>query len=292
MSGPVGCLTSSIEAAGNPDLITASLTSFGPEGPHASFRSSHLTAYAMSGLMMDQGDPGSVPIVMPGIQMFDEAGIQAAFGILTALMGPPNHGGETITVATHEILSSQMHHILRYGLFGAVAERTSGAVAPPSGTWRLADGVVSLQVFEPRQWVNFVRILGNPPELQASSLEDRIFRREARHWLEPFLVRTLKGLNVEDFVDRANAAGVPCSKVNQATEVWDDRQLRDRGFFCSVLGPGGEVEHPGAPYRLPSGWWRLARPAPGLGEHNQDVYIDELGFSDADLTRWAGCGLI
>ena len=43
--------------------------------------------------------------------------------------------------------------------------------------------------------------------------------------------------------------------------------LRARDFFVPVDHPGaGRIELPGPPYRLRRGWWRIARPAPALGE--------------------------
>jgi crotonobetainyl-CoA:carnitine CoA-transferase CaiB-like acyl-CoA transferase len=247
----------------------------------------------MSGLMIDQGEADSVPIVIPGLQMYDAAGVQAAFGILVALLARDTHGGQSLSVATHEVLSTQLHHITRYGLFGAIPERTGAVVVPPSGNWTVSDGVVSLQVWEPRQWDSFVKLIGNPPELQAPHLKDRIARRQEAQWLEGILARVLAEHTVDDLVERANAAGVPCSRVNHAADLWNDRQLRARGFFqrLSVEGNRSE-EYPGPPYRLPSGWWSLRRPAPGLGQHNRDVYVDELGFSESDLVRWRQSGLV
>jgi len=48
-------------------LVVADVTSYGASGPHGSFLSSHLTTYAMSSLMFDQGDQGSAPVVIPGM---------------------------------------------------------------------------------------------------------------------------------------------------------------------------------------------------------------------------------
>ncbi len=292
-SRPAPNVQVSLDDAHNSGLVVADVTSFGPGGPHASFAATHLTTYAMSALMIEQGEVESVPVVIPGIQMYDAAGVQAAFGIMAALLSRDTHGGQNLSVATHEVLSTQMHHLTRYGLFGAIAERTAGVVAPPSGTWRVSDGIVSLQVWEPRQWNSFVELVGSPPELQKPELQDRIARRQEAEWLEKVLSSILADYKVDDLVERANVSGVPCSRVNDAADLWNDRQLRERGFFQMLsVDQGSPVEFPGPPYRLPSGWWRLRRPAPKLGQHNREVYVNELGFTDSDLVRWSDNGIV
>ena len=50
--------------------------------------------------------------------------------------------------------------------------------------------------------------------------------------------------------------------------------------------------YPGAPYRLSETPWRLARPAPRVGEHNDEVYRGELGLSAGDCAALARRGVI
>ena len=293
VSGPGTSIRAAIEAVKDSPLIVADLTSYGAEGPHSTFRATHLTTYAMSGLMINQGEAGSAPVVIPGVQMYDTAGVQAAFGILVALVSGGGGGAEQVAVATHEVLASQMHHLTRYGQFGVIPPRVAGRATPPSGTWQLSDGVISLQVWEPRQWDNFVKLLGSPAELLPPSLADRVARVTEAHWLESYLTTVLAEYRVEEFVESANAAGVPCSRFNHAIDLWNDPQLRARDFFRTP--PSSEAaadELPGPPYRLPDGWWELRRPAPKLGQHNREVFSGELGFAESDLSRWGSIGVI
>jgi crotonobetainyl-CoA:carnitine CoA-transferase CaiB-like acyl-CoA transferase len=52
------------------------------------------------------------------------------------------------------------------------------------------------------------------------------------------------------------------------------------------------VRYPGAPYALSETPWQLRRRPPALGEHNEAIYVDELGLSRDDLPALRANGII
>ncbi len=76
-------------------------------------------------------------------------------------------------------------------------------------------------------------------------------------------------------------------------DVFQDPQLRARGFFVPAEQPGvGAMDMPGPPYHFrnePLGAWR---PAPTLGEHNDEVFGDHLGVSARDRVALQQAGVI
>jgi crotonobetainyl-CoA:carnitine CoA-transferase CaiB-like acyl-CoA transferase len=56
--------------------------------------------------------------------------------------------------------------------------------------------------------------------------------------------------------------------------VLEDPHFRARGMQVEVEHDdlGETFSYPGAPFSLPASPWRIARRAPGLGEHNQEVF--------------------
>ena len=54
----------------------------------------------------------------------------------------------------------------------------------------------------------------------------------------------------------------------------------------------GRHEYPGRPIIMGETPWQLRRPAPQLGEHNREVYCDALGYSQEELARLAGQGVV
>jgi CoA:oxalate CoA-transferase len=76
-------------------------------------------------------------------------------------------------------------------------------------------------------------------------------------------------------------------------ELMEDPQYRARGFFQGVDHPlTGPISYPGAPFRMSQTRWRLERPAPLLGEHNEEIYLGRLGLSKGDLVRLREIGAI
>jgi hypothetical protein len=82
------------------------------------------------------------------------------------------------------------------------------------------------------------------------------------------------------------AHGVPAAAMVPAFAVLDDPQLRARNYFEPITHPvAGEHEYPTWPVRFSSGperYWH--RPAPMLGQHNEEV-LTELGYDAEAIDR-------
>ncbi len=69
--------------------------------------------------------------------------------------------------------------------------------------------------------------------------------------------------------------------------------LKAREFFVEIDHPkAGRLVYPSAPYRFSRTPVRFERPAPMLGEHNQEVYCEQLGYSQEDLVQMRRTGVI
>ena len=78
-------------------------------------------------------------------------------------------------------------------------------------------------------------------------------------------------------------AGLTAAPSREARDLYADLHLRARGAFVNVTHPElGELELVAPPWRM-SGLEMPARPAPGLGEHNQEVLGNLLGLSAEEL---------
>ena len=86
----------------------------------------------------------------------------------------------------------------------------------------------------------------------------------------------------------------PWGPVSTASELLDSEQLWDRGFYQKIADPqtGSEIVYPGAPYKMSESGWRLESSAPQVGEHNSEVYCDELGLSADELQELLKAGVV
>ena len=76
-------------------------------------------------------------------------------------------------------------------------------------------------------------------------------------------------------------------------EVLDNPQYQHRGYFIEQDHPiVGPVTYPGAPFIMSGTPWEASLPAPSLGEHNEEVFRNRLGYSSDDLARLRGAGVV
>jgi len=86
---------------------------------------------------------------------------------------------------------------------------------------------------------------------------------------------------------------LPITPVYTIAELVNHPQLVARGFLMPVAQPGlGILRLPGLPMHLSKTPWRMRRPAPLLGEHNTQIYCQQLGYPQSALSALRHAGVI
>jgi crotonobetainyl-CoA:carnitine CoA-transferase CaiB-like acyl-CoA transferase len=81
--------------------------------------------------------------------------------------------------------------------------------------------------------------------------------------------------------------------VRTANQVLQDKQMAAREFFAEVERQGtGKLLFPGVPYRFSEVQREAPTPAPLLGQHNEEIYCERMGYTKRDLTRLKESGVI
>ena len=97
----------------------------------------------------------------------------------------------------------------------------------------------------------------------------------------------------EEITTMAQERHIPIVPCNSAADLLESPQFAEREFFVEIEHPHtGRLTYPGAPYRFSETPWRVARPAPLLGEHNEEILCGRLGYSRQDLARMKESGVI
>jgi len=95
---------------------------------------------------------------------------------------------------------------------------------------------------------------------------------------------------------RARGATViiaPAIFVRQRFYLAFAAHLAERGFFVEIDHPkAGKLKYPGAPCKFSSPLWQLKRPAPLLGQHNEEVFCQRLGYTRKELVKLRQAGVI
>jgi formyl-CoA transferase len=88
-------------------------------------------------------------------------------------------------------------------------------------------------------------------------------------------------------------AGLPCGPINTIPEVFDHPQIQARDLVLESVHPSaGKISLTGFPYKLTRTPPEIHQSPPRLGEHNQHILVDLLGYSMEDLSAYTKDGVI
>ena len=249
--------------------VVCCITPYGLTGPYRTWRATHLTSHAMSGLMYVQGRPEGPPVVVPGQQLYDFTGTHAAIAVLTALRARPEVGGQLIDMSAHEVLSGSCFDLYSYTNAARIGRRRQPAAQySGGGSWPCRDGVVEFTASTDKHWFALMELLGQPAELADPSWAHPVVRHPYEDKIIEVMRPLIGAMNREEFFARGQQLGLPCTVVNTVGDFVDDQQPRSRGFFVRrELAGLGEFELPGEPFRCTERVLdQYRRPAPRLGE--------------------------
>ena len=90
----------------------------------------------------------------------------------------------------------------------------------------------------------------------------------------------------EELLDAAIQWGIMMAPVNTVADVYEDPQLQARKIWKEVSADGSDavLRIPNAPVKMSLTPWKAGDRASRVGEHNRQLYGDELGFSDEEIT--------
>jgi crotonobetainyl-CoA:carnitine CoA-transferase CaiB-like acyl-CoA transferase len=97
-----------------------------------------------------------------------------------------------------------------------------------------------------------------------------------------------------ELYEGAIARGIPIYPMNTVREVIEDKQLHERDFWVEVDHgkTGMKIKYPGAFAKFSETPLKKPVRAPGIGEHNSDIYHKEMGFSSEHLVMLKQAGII
>ncbi|MEX0700613.1 MAG: CoA transferase [Planctomycetales bacterium] len=265
----------------NPRLIYASATGFGRTGPDALRPAYDVIVQARSGLMSLTGHDAAAPARV-GTSISDIlTGMYAAFGIVAALRQRDrrDHGCDLDLSMLECTVATLENAIARYSVTGE-PPRPLGTRHPsiaPFQAFRAADGALVIAAGNEALWRRLCEAL-EAPELMADPLlatnRDRAANLEH---LERQLEARLARRNVDEWLVRFDAAGVPASAICDLSRVASDPQLEARGMWHTLTDADATpLLTAGTPLMIDGARPELAGTWPRLGEHTAEVLRDWL----------------
>lgn len=292
----------------NPGLVMTSISNFGQTGPYRNYKSSHLIAWGMSGGRYAYCDPpGSRPVQGGGWLTHYISGLFGLIGTASALYQRNESGaGQYVDVSmlTSLMLASVypavMHSYRKQSLSTdelTPSEQVAyGYAITPIGILPCKDGHIGVNAITNAQWELICAFFGMPELFEDPEFQMKGWGMRERHLEDeaatPFSSQLMERERMELFLS-ATQWRIPFALVPTTDEILDSPQHNTRGYFEEVDHPVmGKVTMPGAPFKMKETPWQLKRPAPLLGEDNEEVYCERLGYAKDDLVRLREQGVI
>ncbi len=289
------------------DIVLTSITPFGQTGPKAHYKGSDLTAWASGGYLYICGDPDRPPIWISFPQASLHAGAEAASGTMSALWhrcitGEGQHVDISIQECviaccfqTPEMWDLNKIEITRVGH----SLQTSISHIQFNVVWRCKDGYVVIVPgggIEPfvsnmkslvrwmdeegmaAQWLKEMDWVKDYDESKITQdLVDRVEKV-----LGEFLIKKTK---MELYEEGALKRHLLIGPLYTTKDIWQDKQLRARDFWVPVkhLELGDILTYCGPFVKLTETPIEYRHLAPLIGEHNIEIYQEELGVTREDL---------
>jgi len=300
----------------NPQVILTSITPFGQTGPYKDYKGPDIVSMAMGGYMFLTGDPDRAPVRISFPQADFNAAGEAVVGTMIALYYRGTSGlGQHVDAAAQVAMIRWLQNSVPFWVLHKVILKREGpymagssAVVPLRGVWRCKDGFVAFTIFggaiagkmmppllewmeaegmsdegmqklKRRQWAEFDMACGDA----------EVFNLMQEKFAAFFLTHTKSEL-YEGSVKR----NIMLAPVATAKDHLEDKQLKARGYWVKLEHPelGTTLTYPGAFCKASEISCSLRRRAPLIGEHNLEIYQQELGFPTEELVALKQGGVI
>jgi crotonobetainyl-CoA:carnitine CoA-transferase CaiB-like acyl-CoA transferase len=161
----------------------------------------------------------------------------------------------------------------------------------PQGVYPCQDGFVNTLSL-PQWWPRYIEALGMP-ELKDDPRFQNIFSMEAGMEFDAIWYSWLADHGKHELFDIFLKSKIASAPVNSPEDLLNNVQLKAREYFTEVDHPKtGKVTYPGAPFKLSESPWQIRYPAPLLGQHNEEIYCKQLGYTKEDLVKLRESGII
>ena len=299
--------------ADNPGLILCALTPFGQTGPWQNYLSTDLLHMAAGGEMAscgyDEADvPNAPPIAPGGANAWHMGGHYAYMAIAAALVYRTMSGqGQFIDTSIHEACALTTESaIANYIYRGETLRRQTGRHHAPGPTartqFRAKDGIYVTALISgglnPRNVRDLASLMdhyGMAGDLKDPRYQDpAVIAENARHIIDGLLASFIASLPAEEVYRAGQERGFTWGAVRAPEDLLNDEHLHDRGFWKDVEHPelARNFVYPGESAIFNGSPWGISRRAPLVGEHNTDIYCEELGLMPGELTVLAENGTI
>lgn len=282
----------------NPGIVFCSISGFGQTGPYADRPALDTIFQARSGLMSVTGEPGGPPIKVGTMNCDITAGLYSTVGILAALRHKEVNGGggQYIDISALETAMAALGVRAQSYLCTGESPRRTGATTPgnsPSGLFQCQDGYIVITAGADPQFRALAHALEANDMVGDPRFRTRALRVENQADLIAQIETILARKPRADWLDILLGEGLMCAPINDVGEAFDDPHIKSRGMVVEVDDDRlGTIPLVANPIRFSETPIPAFRAPPALGAHTDEVLLDVVGLSAAEIAALRSSGTV
>ena len=276
----------------NPGLVYVSISGVGETGPYVRKRVYDPVIQSLSGFADVQADQATGrPQMIRTIVADKTTAVHAAQAVCAALVARARTGeGQHITLSMLDTMVAFLwpEAMTRYTVVGR--ENAPEPPARPDLIFKTLDGYITVGALSDSEWRGLCGVVGRP-----EWIEDPRFRTPGARSVNAAERITLTGEilatgHSQAWLDRLDAADVPCAPVLRRSEVIHNEQVIANALIETMEQPAlGTVRQPRPAARFDRTPARIAGPAPRIGEHT-DAILAEAGYDATEINAMKTSG--
>lgn len=283
----------------NPKLVLLRISGFGQTGPYRDRPAFGRIAEAFGGLTNLIGEPDGPPM-SPGYPIGDlVAGLMGAWAIMVALYYRDARSGvgQVIDLALYEAIFRLLEFDpIQYDQLGTVHRRMGNRVSyvAPSSVFKTRDGkYITLAASTQSIWLRLCKAMGREDLAENPKFVDNASRVKHSDEINAIVAEWIAQRTRREVEEAFDTHAVAYAVVYDMEDVFTDHQFLARetlvrvaddelgeAVVCNVVPKFSET--PGSVKHL----------GPRLGQHNDEIYRGELGYSEERLNQLRAAGVI
>jgi crotonobetainyl-CoA:carnitine CoA-transferase CaiB-like acyl-CoA transferase len=270
-----------------PQIIFASITGFGTNGPYKDLAGYDYIIQAMSGLMSITGDQESGPLKV-GVAIADVlTGLYTVIGILAALHERNYSGqGQQIDISLFDSQISALINVASNHLISGLIPKRLGNQHPnivPYQAFSTNDQDLVVAVGNDKQFERFAQLLEMPDLAQDEKFKTNPKRVEHREELIQIISQKMKTKPSQHWQELLHIAGIPNGPINNIEELFQDPQVHARNMVVEMAHPtANRIKLVGSPLKLSRTPVEMRRYPPLYSEHTETV-LASLGYTSNEI---------
>jgi benzylsuccinate CoA-transferase BbsF subunit len=274
-----------------PDIIMLRQSGFGPIGPNAKQPAFGMILAAVAGLPNFIGWPDGGPLPLGVSAYTDCISPRFASAALIAALDYRNKTGkgQLLDLSQFECaLYFILPYLLQYNANGTEPSRIGNTCpyAAPHSVYACKgeDRWCTIAAMNDAQWENLCKVIGKPDLIDDARFNTLQNRKKNEAELDKIISVWTANLTPEEVMQKMQAAGVPAGVVENAADILNDPQLKERNLFWPMEHPDmGVFNHLGPSMELSKTPAEPLMPSPRLGEHTEYVCTKLFGMSDEEF---------